>query len=77
MRSVLENIFNPPDTSAKLTTVQKRISPSKYEVVDDVGRTTLVDSDFLNISPGKRVVVQLGRIISIVGKSEVVKNYRV
>jgi hypothetical protein len=76
MKDVLKRMF-APETAARIeAAVIGRVGTGKYEVRDDMGRILRVDSSLI-WPPGKRVIVQSGRIVASAGAVQTIKSYEV
>jgi hypothetical protein len=76
IKDALHNIFAPRPPVAITATVAARISPGRYSLTDDAGRTLTADST-LTWSPGARVTVQAGRIVAGAGTAGTIRTYEV
>jgi len=77
MKELLAKIMDPPPTATSAATVQRRLSPGRYELRDDLGRTLQADAEAF-YSPGAVVLVQSGRIVGRVGGDQtIIKTYEV
>ena len=72
----LKNLFSPTPPSQVSATVKRRLEDGKYEVEDDSGN--IFPSYTSSIwSPGERVMIQNGRIVSKAGSISGIKVYQV
>ena len=76
MKDALKKMFTPDQPASIQATVQGRISTGRYELADDTGRKLQADSGLI-WSPGARVIVQSGRIVSAGGQAQTIKTYEV
>lgn len=76
MKEALKKLFTPDQPTSITATVQGRISTGRYQLADDSGRILQADSGLI-WSPGSRVIVQAGRIVSAGGQSQTIKTYEV
>jgi hypothetical protein len=70
IKEALDNLFAPPQPQAIVATVQRRVAPGRYELVDDAGRRLQAVAAAL-WPPGARVTVQGGRIIAAAGTATI------
>jgi len=76
MKDVLKKLFAKEAPTTISATVQRRLALGRYECVDDSGRVIQADTDVV-LSPQQRVTIQAGRIVSLVGRQQVVRTYEV
>jgi phosphoglucomutase len=76
MKDILSRLAGPLPKTSHSATVQRRLSATRYELRDDLGRIIQADSDTA-YAPGVAVLVQAGRIVARVGTSQNIKTYEV
>jgi hypothetical protein len=76
MKEIIKNIFSKKNEDSIQVTISKRITPGKYETIDDSGRSYIVFSS-ISWYPGSRVIIQNDRIIASSGTIETIKTYEV
>lgn len=77
MKEILQKLFNNSGPTTTVATMVRRLSDGRYEVADDAGRIATVESDIVPLTPGKRVLLQFGRIIKLAGPAASIKIYEV
>lgn len=76
MKSVLKKLFIDPPPTTLFLSVDRRISTSRYQLVDDAGRISFADStDFY--PPGTAVIVRSGAIVEAGSRAGKPKTYEV
>jgi hypothetical protein len=76
MKTMLENMFSRPDMEIKTCTIVSLLSPGRYSVTDQAGRTLQAESDQF-WRPGSAVRVQSGRIVAAASLPKTQKIYEV
>lgn len=76
MKDILGKLFGDNGQTTIYATTNKRLSPGRYEFIDDSGRIIRADTDLI-ISPTQRVIIQNGRVVSLSGINEKIRTYEV
>ncbi|MGV0961851.1 MAG: hypothetical protein ACOYB1_18655 [Limnohabitans sp.] len=76
MKEILHKLFAMDQTGAITATVNRWLSPGRYELTDDSGRIIQADATTA-LSPFQRVIVQSGRVVSLSGQISTIKTYEV
>lgn len=75
-KTILKNLFAPPQPASITATVKRRLAPTRYELTDDSGLMIQAESTAV-WSPGSRVIVQAGRIVASAGIAKTIRVYEV
>jgi hypothetical protein len=76
MKEILKKLFIKESAAPIAATVIRRLSPGRYELTDDSGRTIQADAT-IALSPFQRVTVQAGRVIALSGRQQTIRTYEV
>lgn len=75
-KTILKNLFATTQPASITATVRRRIAPNRYELTDDSGLLIHADTT-ATWAPGRRVIVQGGRIVDSAAKAKTIKIYEV